>query len=88
MEAMLDRAGATVASGGSTPIDCYIGARIRVARERCAASPEDLARAVGTSASLIASYEAGREKVRPAMLHRIAVTLGVTLGSLFGMDTV
>ncbi len=57
-----------------------------MARERRAASLDDLARAVGTSLSSIVSYEAGTEKISPAMLYRIAMTLGVTLGSLFGMD--
>ena len=56
-----------------------------MARERRAASPDDLARAVGTSTSSIANYEAGVEKISPAMLCKIAATLDVTLGSLFGM---
>ena len=86
MVAMFDRIQTDGGSRGPTRIDCYVGARIRMARERSAASVEDLATAVGASLSSIESYEAGVEKVGPLMLHRIATTLGVTLGSLFGMD--
>ena len=83
---MFDRVQTAASPRDSTKIDCYVGARIKKARERNAASPEDLAIAVGASPSSIESYEAGVEKVSPTMLHKIATTLGVTLGSLFGMD--
>lgn len=73
-------------STGSRQIDCYVGARIRSARERQATSMEDLAKAVDSDISLIADYEDGLEKVSPTMLCRIAATLDVTLGSLFGMN--
>ncbi len=83
---MFDRAEASPTSAAPTQIDCYVGEKIRTARERRAASPEELADAVGTSLSSIARYEAGQQKVSPLMLYKIATTLDVTLGSLFGME--
>lgn len=83
---MVDSADWVARSPGPGQIDRYVGARIRTARERQATSVEDLAAAVGSSIFLIACYEDGLEKVSPAMLCRIAATLDVTLGSLFGMD--
>jgi transcriptional regulator with XRE-family HTH domain len=85
---MVDGADWIARSTGPRQIDRYVGARIRTARERQATSVEDLAAAVGSSISLIAGYEDGLEKVSPAMLCRIAVTLDVTLGSLFGMNAI
>ncbi len=69
-----------------SPLDSYVGNRIRRAREQRATSPEALGQAVGASRALIESYEAGAVKINPSMLYSIATTLGVTLGSLFGLE--
>ena len=62
-----------------------IGENIRQARARRGTSQANLGYALGIEESQVANYEAGLEKISPRMLHKIAVTLDTTLGSLFGM---
>ncbi len=74
------------AGGPPSRLDSYVGSRIRQAREQRATSPEALGQAVGASGAVIESFEAGLLRIGPAMLCNIATTLGVTLGSLFGLE--
>ncbi len=69
----------------SIRLDCYVGDNIKRARVRQCMSLVDLGHAIGVQESSIANYEAGLEKVGSTVLYKIAVTLDVTLASLFGM---
>ncbi|MGI4793191.1 MAG: helix-turn-helix transcriptional regulator [Janthinobacterium lividum] len=84
---MLDRSELTGRSGGhaSARLDCYVGGNIRQARNRQDMSLVDLGQVLGVQESSMADYESGRERLSATMLYRIAVTLDVTLASLFGV---
>ena len=72
-------------SHASARLDCYVGDNIRRARIRKCMPLVDLGHAIGVQESSIANYESGLEKVNSMVLYNIAVTLDVTLASLFGM---
>ena len=65
-------------------LNCYVGDRIRQARVRQGMSLAELADLIGTQQSAVSDYEAGLERISAKVLYRIAVTLRVTLASLFG----
>ena len=84
---MLGRFGpaASPSSYVSTRLNRCVGDNITRARTCKKMSRTDLGHAINIEETLVANYEAGLEKVSPTMLHRIAVTLDVTLGSSFGL---
>ena len=82
---MLDKPGLADGTDATKRLCLCVGKNIRRARSRQGISQADLGQALGIEASLITSYEAGLEKVSPAMLYKIAVTLDTTLASLFDM---
>ena len=84
---VLDRSEPLDGSGGhaSARLDCYIGGNIRRARTCQGLSLADLGRAIGIQESSVANYESGLERVGATLLYEIAVTLDVTLASLFGV---
>lgn len=85
---MLDSSELTGRSDGraSARLDCYIGDNIKQARTHQNMSLVDLGQVLGVQGASMADYEAGRERLSSTMLYRIAVTLNVTLASLFGVN--
>ena len=82
---MLDKPQSADSADTAKRLCLFVGENIRQARSRQGISQADLGHALGIDEALIANYEAGLEKVSPAMLCKIAVTLDTTLGSFFGM---
>ena len=69
----------------SARLDWYIGDNIRRARARQGTSLAELSYSLGLHETSVARYEAGLQPVGSALLYKIAVTLNVTLASLFGV---
>ncbi len=61
-----------------------IGERIRILRERCGLTREELAEAIGVSAAAIEHYEADRWRPGRGLITRMAVLLKATVPELVG----
>jgi transcriptional regulator with XRE-family HTH domain len=64
-------------------VDRLVGQRVEEARIAAGLSLERLAAALHITAKQLAAYEAGRARISPAHLTRIAMTLGVSLVTFF-----
>jgi transcriptional regulator with XRE-family HTH domain len=62
------------------------GMRLRGVRLRAGATQQDLARAVGSAASCISQYEAGKRMPDLEAARRMADALGVTVDDLMPRD--
>lgn len=58
----------------------HIGERIAIARKRAGMTPEELAKALGITASAVRSWELGKSQPRPSKYPGIAEALGAHLG--------
>ena len=70
----------------ATPVDAYIGARIRERRLALNMSQHELGRALGVSFNQIQKYERGRNRVSAVRLFDICKVLNVSLSSMFERD--
>lgn len=59
------------------------GLVIYVPRTVCEWTREELAKAMGTSVSVISDYETGRRRASPRALHRAAAAMGLTFQNLY-----
>ena len=64
-------------------IDLFLSRKIVDVRETKSISFETLATLTGTSADMLAEYEAGVRKIPSLLLFKISQTLGVTLSEIF-----
>ncbi len=67
----------------ATPVDAYIGARVRERRIALNMSQHELGRALGVSFQQIQKYERGRNRVSAARLFDICKVFNVSLSSMF-----
>jgi transcriptional regulator with XRE-family HTH domain len=65
------------------PLDCVVGAKIRIFRTNRGLSQTALAEAIGVTFQQVQKYESGTNRVGAGRLSRIAVVLGVSIGQLF-----
>jgi DNA-binding XRE family transcriptional regulator len=70
----------------ATPVDAYIGARIRERRLALNMSQHELGRALGVSFNQIQKYERGRNRVSAVRLFDICKVFNVSLSSMFERD--
>jgi transcriptional regulator with XRE-family HTH domain len=70
----------------ATPVDAYIGARMRERRLALNMSQHELGRALGVSFQQIQKYERGRNRVSAARLFDICKVFNVPLSSMFERD--
>jgi transcriptional regulator with XRE-family HTH domain len=70
----------------ATPVDTYIGARMRERRLALNMSQHELGRALGVSFQQIQKYERGRNRVSAARLFDICKVFNVSLSSMFERD--
>ena len=70
----------------ATPVDAYIGARMRERRLALNMSQHELGRALGVSFQQIQKYERGRNRVSAARLFDICKVFNVSLSSMFERD--
>ena len=70
----------------ATPVDAYIGARMRERRLALNMSQRELGRALGVSFQQIQKYEGGRNRVSAARLFDICRVFNVSLSSMFERD--
>ncbi len=63
----------------STPVDKFIGARLRARRLLVRMSQEKLGEALGITFQQIQKYEKGANRIGASRLHRIGVILGVPI---------
>jgi len=70
----------------ATPVDAYIGARMRERRIALNMSQDELGRALGVSFQQIQKYERGRNRVSAARLFDICKVFNVSLSSMFERD--
>jgi transcriptional regulator with XRE-family HTH domain len=70
----------------ATPVDAYIGARMRERRIALNMSQLELGRALGVSFQQIQKYERGRNRVSAARLFDICKFFNVSLSSMFERD--
>src|SRR5882757_6145662 len=70
----------------ATPVDAYIGARMRERRIALNMSQHELGRALGVSFQQIQKYERGRNRVSAARLFDICKVFNVSLSSMFESD--
>jgi transcriptional regulator with XRE-family HTH domain len=67
----------------ATPIDEYIGARMRERRRALGMTQESLGELLGVTFQQIQKYEKGRNRVSAARLFEICEALEVSLASMF-----
>jgi transcriptional regulator with XRE-family HTH domain len=67
----------------ATPIDAYIGARMRERRAALGLSQEALGKKLGVSFQQVQKYESGVNRVSAARLFEICEALDVSLASMF-----
>jgi transcriptional regulator with XRE-family HTH domain len=67
----------------ASPIDKYIGARMRASRLAIKMSQADLGELLGVTFQQIQKYEKGRNRVSAARLFEICEALDVSLASMF-----
>jgi len=70
----------------ATPVDAYIGARMRERRLALNMSQRELGRALGVSFQQIQKYERGHNRVSAARLFDICKVFNVSLSSMFERD--
>lgn len=69
--------------GGSDPMRCHIGLRLRMARKAADLSQEKLAAKIGVTFQQVQKYEKGTSTISAARLHDVAVVLGVPVSFFF-----
>src|SRR3954447_15219744 len=67
----------------STPVDKFIGARLRARRLLVRMSQEKLGEALGITFQQIQKYEKGTNRISVSRLHQIAHVLGVPVGYFY-----
>jgi transcriptional regulator with XRE-family HTH domain len=67
----------------STPVDKFIGARLRARRLLVRMSQERLGEALGITFQQIQKYEKGTNRISVSRLHQIAQVLGVPVGYFY-----
>jgi transcriptional regulator with XRE-family HTH domain len=67
----------------ASPVDVYIGARMRVGRTASGLSQTDLGEKLGVSFQQVQKYERGVNRVSAARLFDICEALDVSLASMF-----
>jgi transcriptional regulator with XRE-family HTH domain len=67
----------------STPVDKFIGARLRARRLLVRMSQEKLGHALGITFQQIQKYEKGTNRISVSRLHQIAHVLGVPVGYFY-----
>ena len=67
----------------STPVDKFIGARLRARRLLVRMSQEKLGEALGITFQQIQKYEKGTNRISVSRLHQIAHVLGVQVGYFY-----
>ena len=70
-------------NGGRKPIDIHVGRRFAEKRQERRLTQADRGDGIGVTASRIAAYENGDQRIVPAHLIRIADYLRVTLAYFF-----
>jgi transcriptional regulator with XRE-family HTH domain len=66
-----------------SPVDEYIGARMRESRRALGISQESLGELLGVTFQQIQKYEGGRNRVSAARLFEICEALELSLASMF-----
>ncbi|MBR4927762.1 MAG: helix-turn-helix transcriptional regulator [Alphaproteobacteria bacterium] len=67
----------------TTPVDAYVGSRIKLRRNLLGISQERLAEEVGITFQQVQKYERGLNRVSAGRLWQIAKTLGVSVNFFF-----
>lgn len=72
----------------TTPVDKFVGAKVRERRAEIRMSQEKLAELIGVSFQQLQKYEAGTNRMGASRLYAIAAALEKPIGYFFGEDEV
>jgi DNA-binding XRE family transcriptional regulator len=75
-----------IAPRSASPVDKYIGVRMREQRLAIQMSQAQLGRELGVSFQQVQKYETGKNRVSAARLFMICKALNVSLSSMFERD--
>ena len=69
--------------GTPSPVDVYVGSRLKVRRSLMGLSQEKLAEAIGLTFQQVQKYECGMNRISAGRLYQLAEILGVPVAYFF-----